>query len=231
MKRVMIIKTDYLFEDISDSVALWIPDNNLDNHVLVRYVDAALENNISKISVPVGGVELIWPWVEKNRISLLTRFNFSDFLTDKPDDCISNFASKVSSEFRHGASGVQVFLSKSNMNTFVQGIIPIRQDLFFDKSFSVGLNIEDFGVYDWGDVFEKINKINVNSLLLCATGEKFDAKSDFVGRIFSLLESWDTNADLHIMFGKNMMRVGQTIRLVKKMRPELDEKMTVFVEN
>ncbi|MCR4917342.1 MAG: hypothetical protein K5912_00160 [Alphaproteobacteria bacterium] len=227
----MIIKTDYLFENINDIVALWLQNQELDNSVLVRVSDIAIENNVSKMSVPTGVVERIWPWLEKNRINLVVRFDFANFYDGDLDLAVSNIAKDISLEFRHGASGVQILLSKSNIDAFVNGILPIRQDLFFGKDFSVAMNIGDCGVSDWPKIFDALNKIRADSLLLIAKGEKFDAKSDFVGRIYAMLENWNTSSGLAVMFGKNMMRVGQTIRLLKKMRPELVRKTTVFMED
>lgn len=227
----MIIKTDYLYEDITDKVALWVPDGGCDNSVLVRFSDVAIGNNVEKISGPAGVAARMWPWVEKNKIQLFSRFNFSQFANNNVDEMVSNFAAAVSNEFRHGAGGIQVVLSKSEFESFVTGIHPIVQDLFFNKKFSIAININETGLNDWKNVFEMVNKLNADSLLVVSDDEKFDAKSDFVGRVFAMLESWDTHAELHLMFGKNMLRVGQTIRLVEKMRPELSDKITVFVSD
>ena len=86
------------------------------------------------------------------------------------------------------------------------------------------------GDLNWNCIFATLSRIKPDSILVFGNVEKFDANSDFVGRIFDMLENWNLNADLHLMFGKNMLRVTQVLRLAERMRPEILKNMRVFME-
>ena len=56
-------------------------------------------------------------------------------------------------------------------------------------------------------------------------------KSDFVGRIYGMLNTWDADNkfDLHFAFGPNFMRIEQALRLVQSVRPELVGRLKFWV--
>ena len=147
------------------------------------------------------------------------------------DFVVSDFSQNVSTMFRHGANGVQVFIPIRLLQNFVAGLMPVRDNLFFARFLSVALDISQIKVDMWDDVFSAVRTLRPNALLITSTGDDFDRSSDFVGRIFTMLEKWDTDADLHLMFEKNTMKMIQTIRLVQKIRPDLMKKLTVFVRS
>ena len=157
-------------------------------------------------------------------------FNRIYFVVDGDiDDAVSVFAKNVMRAFKTGADGIQVCMQCKELENFIDAIAPIRDDLFFDHHFSVGINIDERGGIDWEYVFDVIGRARANSLLIMVRGDSFDAKSDFIGRVYGMFENWKLNADLHLMFDKNMMRVTQVVRLAQKMRPELVKNLNVFV--
>ena len=56
-------------------------------------------------------------------------------------------------------------------------------------------------------------------------------KSDFVGRIYAMLNAWsdDNKFDLHFAFGANFMRIEQAWRLVEKVKPDLISRVKFFI--
>ena len=106
----------------------------------------------------------------------------------------------------------------------------IRDDLFFDKDLIVGIDICDVGVSDWDDLFLDLRRINANAVMFVFTKDMGD-KSDFVGRIYGMLNSWndDNKFDLHFAFGPNFMRIEQTLRLVQTVKPQLSKQLKFWL--
>jgi hypothetical protein len=222
-----MINLGHAFDDVSCARAIWIDAPDDDATDLAKIADAAIENGVQIISAPMSETEKLWPWLESSDIKIFNRF---DFMADKNSvDGMSGLAVTVMSAFRNGAAGAQIFVSRKNIKDFIEMILPIRNDLFFNHKLIVGLNLDDAQGPYWAATFDEIKKIEPDAVLLTAQGDVFDAKSDFVGRVYDMLMNWDLNCDLHIMFGKNMFRVCQTLRLAQKIRPNLVEKMHVFV--
>ena len=225
-----MIKYDFIFDDIESFTSLWIGDDVVETADLARVADIAIDRYVPFVSMPVGVVKTFWPWVEGKSIKILARSRFDIDKNQDADDAVSVFAKNITTVFRNGADGVQVFVPCDKIVQFVDNICPIRNDLFFDRYLSIAIDIDDMDNLNWGDIFGCISKIKPDSILLFGKIEKFDPSSYFVGRIFDMLENWNTGVGLHLMFGKNMLRVNQALRLVEKMRPELMKDIRVFVE-
>jgi len=200
--------------------AVWVPDSVDDN--LAKIADFVIETGIRAVSVPDRCVEKMWAWFENRRIKIFNRYDLSNYKD------LSVFSGNVTSGFRRGASGSQIFVDMQNLEVLADGIAPIRDDLFFDKDFVIAIDIEKINNDDWGRFFGLIKKIRPDAILFTAHGDKFDSKSDFVGRLSSMMGAWDTDAELQIMFGKNNLRIIQTIRLAGIKLPKLANKITVF---
>ena len=225
-----MIKTDVFFDDIDALSVLWVDDAVTDAADLARMADVAINGGGAFVSMPANCVNVFWPWVEGKKIKILSRFNFNIEKTQNMDAVMSEFAEHITTMFRTGASGVQVFVSCSQMSGFVDALRHIKNDLFFDRYLSIGIDLDDMGNADWFDIFNTLSMIRPDSVLICGHKDKFEPNSDFTGRVFDMLQKWNLNADLHLMFGRNMLRVCQILRLVEKMRPELLKNMRVFVE-
>lgn len=222
-----MINSDQFFEDISQMRAVWVDSPDTDVADLAKMADVAIGALVPIISVPTCATEKIWPLVENSCVQIFNRF---DFVVDgNVADAVSRLASDVTSAFRNGAAAAQIFVPHKNIQDFVEMILPIRNDLFFNHGFCVGLNLDEMQDADWSELFEQISKISPDTMLITASGDDFDAKSDFVGRVYDMLMHWNLNVNLHIMFGKNMFRVCQTVRLVRNIRPNLIDDMRVFV--
>ena len=116
------------------------------------------------------------------------------------------------------------------MARFADSINAVRNDLFFNKDLSIGLDVFDVWPLDWGGVFDVLKKIHASSLLLIMSHED-NEKSDFTGRIYAALNSWDAdkNMELHVMLGESFSRATQVYRLAMANKPELADKLKLFV--
>lgn len=229
VKSVMM-KSDFIFDDVDSFKALWIDDDVTDAADLAVVADAAIVGAVPFVSVPVGVIKTFWPWVEGKNVKILTRFNVENLKNQNTDVVVSEFAKNLTNAFKTGADGAQVFVPADQITEFASLVRPIKSDLFFDRYLAIGINLDNMGDVGWAEIFKALTEIRPNSVLVMGHVEKFDQSSDFVGRVFDMLEKWNLESDLHMMFGKNMLRVTQVLRLVHKMRPELEKNMRVFVE-
>lgn len=222
-----MINIDYVFDDALCARAVWVARSDTDDADLAKIADMAIGARVPMLSGPANVTDKIWPWLENSSVQIFNRFEF-----DVSGDGLSGaaqLAKDVTAAFRCGAYGAQIFVPLKNIPDFVDTILPIRNDLFFNHGFSVALNLDEQGGPDWSAVFDKIKKLGPDSVLVTASGDDFDAKSDFVGRVYDMLMHWDLAADLHIFFGKNMFRVCQVVRMVQKIHPELLSGMCALV--
>jgi hypothetical protein len=223
-----MMDSEFIFDDVSEMRVGWLSDLERDGADLAGVADAILKSGISLLSIPCGVTSEIWPWVEKNNVKILNRFNFN--LDENTDiiDAVSELSKSVTAAFRSGAVGAQVFVCVQDLKDFCDAVKPVRNDLFFDKKFSVAIDIDEMRGHDWNLVFDALREIRPDAILITAKGDSFDANSDFVGIVFDMLNNWNLESDLHLWFGKNMLRVSQVLRLCQKIQPELVQNMRVF---
>jgi hypothetical protein len=227
VKSVMI-KSENIFDDIEPLVAIWVEDS--DTVELARIANMVIDDGVEYVSLPCAATQVFWPWIENSNVKILNRFDFVVQQNSDMDMVVSEFATAVNSGFRAGAFGAQVRVSWPDIQKFVGAILPIKNDLFFGRYLSIAIDIDDAATPDWDVVFANLARISPNSVLIMGHADKFNPRSDFVGRIYGMLEQWNINSDIHLMFGKNMLRVSQALRLVQKMRPELVKNMRVFLK-
>ena len=223
-----MMKYDIVFDDINSFAAMWVGDATAGTSDLAAVADVAIKQAVPFVSMSAGAIKIFWPWVEGKHIKILGRFNVcanQDF-----DVVMSKFARSVTDAFHAGADGVQVFVPCDNMAQFVDMVRTIKSDLFFDRYLSIGIDIDNMENINWQMIFDVLNEIRPDSILIFGNVEHFDPNSLFAGRVFDMLEKWNIDSDLHLMFGKNTLRVAQVLRLVEKMRPELMKNLRVFVE-
>ena len=156
----------------------------------------------------------------------MNRFNFA--IDKDVIDAVSELSRSVTGAFKSGAVGAQVFVHVADLLQFCDAMKPVRNDLFFDKTFSVAIDIDEMHGQNWLAVFDALREIAPDAILITAHGDSFDANSDFVGIVFDMLNNWNLKSDLHLWFGKNMFRVSQVLRLCEKIQPDLVSNMRVF---
>ena len=214
-----MIDKSVIFDLVGTKAGLWC-GADMDATDLADAVHVADVQKLSVVSVAPNMVQTVWPWVEGNNIKIMSRF----YLGGKKitEEQISDITVRINTSLRQGANGAQIFLSYNALAGLVEQTHVVRDDLFFNKDLAIGMDINEIGPFDWGDVFENLRKINASSVIFVFARDAGD-KSDFVGRLYGMLNAWDaTNKfSLQFAFGPNLVRMEQTMRLVQQMRPDL----------
>ena len=222
-----MIDKNTVFELLGGRVSLWC-GTDMDSVELARAAQFATDNGVSVVSVAPNAVQTIWPWMENSAVKIMTRFYLdTKNITEKH---ISDVTVRINAALRQGAHGAQIFLPRVALPGLVEQTHVVRDDLFFNKDLSIGMDISDIGPFDWGTVFDNLRKINVSSVIM-AFAEDAGNKSDFVGRVYAMLNAWgpENKFNLHFAFGPNFMRIEQALRLVQYMRPDLAGNMRFWV--
>lgn len=224
-----MIDADNILKQIDEHRALWCPAGG-DQTDLAAMAEYAVAQKFPIISAVPDDIPILWPWLERSDIDLTARFYQSGERARTTEENISELTGRINAVFKQGATGAQVFVKFSDLELFVDQLHVIRDDLFFNKTLSVGLDINEIGPYEWATVFEMLNKIHAASLLLAMPRDTGD-KSDFVGRMYGMLDTWkgDYAGDLHFALGQNFLRIDQAFRLVQCTRPQMTDKMRFFI--
>ncbi|MBQ8294540.1 MAG: hypothetical protein IJX89_04100 [Alphaproteobacteria bacterium] len=222
-----MMERDVIFDVIGDVAVPWC-GADMDSGDLARVAEFVAGRNLPMVSVGVASVGTLWPWLENTNVRIISRFYLDGRKVDVDD--ISDLTVQINASFKQGASGAQVFLRAAALDDLVRQTHMVRDDLFFNKELTIGLDVCDIAVDMWGDVFAGLKKINASSVLFALTRDAGD-KSDFVGRIYGMLNNWDDEfrGTLQFAFGPNFMRIEQATRLVESIRPELSENMKIWV--
>lgn len=221
-----MIEINEIFSDSDKRMALWF-DSAADTSDLVVMAENVVQEKVQLISVLPESVPFIWTCLEKQDVKIMTRY-FFDPMPKNVDYEFSDLVKNINGICKKGANGVQVFLKLSDLNMFVNNLSVVRDDLFFGHDLSVGLDIEEIGLDDWDFVFQKLHDIRANSLVLTLT-EDTGNRSDFVGRVYTMLTKWNFNGELHFILNNDYDRIDQAIRLVEIAKPELSEKLRFFL--
>ncbi len=219
-----MINTEYFLDD---NMALWCPVKT-DGTDLAYYAEFAVSNRLDYTSVSVDAVKIMWPWLENKKVKIMARF----YLDKKFDfkNGLSNLVTDINAVFKQGADGIQIFISMNELGNMVEQLYAIRDDLFFNKELFIGLDINDIDICAFDNLWNALNKIRADGLVLAFPVDKGD-KSDFVGRIYGLLDAWQKNLKikLHFVLGENMLRIQQVKRLTQSMQPDLMSDIRFFV--
>ena len=199
---------------------------------LARAADATLARGLGHICVAADAVGRVWAWLEKTPVRIVTRLYLRPATPRGKITVadISDLAVKISGAFKSGATGAQVFVRHSDIERFAAEIAPVRDDLFFNREFSIGVDICDVDCDEWTGLLNALGRVRADALLIVMPTDAGD-KSDFVGRLYALLDAWggaQYGGALHFALN-TPARVEQAWRLVQKMRPELAEKIRFFV--
>lgn len=214
-----MIDKSMIFNMVGTNAGLWC-GADMDATDLADAVHCADVQKLPMISVVPNMVQTVWPWVEDNNIKIMSRF----YLDGRKitEEQISDITVRINTSLRQGANGAQIFLSYGALAGLVEQTHVVRDDLFFNKDLSIGMDVGEIGPFDWGDVFANLQKINASSVIFVFTHDTGD-KSDFVGRLYGMLNAWDAanKFSLQFAFGPNLLRIEQAMRLVQQMQPGL----------
>ena len=220
-----MIDTNAFFTEIKNNLALLCPDG-LDSSDLIHIAESVLEKDIGTISVAPEHVDRLWAWLETSFTQIIARF-VPEFSKDMD---ISDLSKQINSVFKKGASGAQVFIDVSRLPDLVSNLGSVRDDLFFNKTISIGLNMGDVMPNAWGDVFTCVGSLRADALVLGFSGQS-DKSSDFVGLVYGLINDLPDNMypELHFMLGNDVSRIEQVWRLFSQLRPDFLQKLKFFV--
>ena len=222
-----MIEANEIFIESDPKIALWC-DGVWDTNDLANLANYILENKMDLISVSPDIISFIWTCLEKENVKILTRYNFSP-VQKNLDKYISDLSEKINSVWKQGANGVQIFFKIKDLERFVDAFMFVRDDLFFEHDLCVGVDINDIGISDWDFLFEKLRAIRANSLCL-TLNEDTGNRSDFVGRIYGMLQKWSWDGQLYFVLNNDYDRIDEAIRLIESETPELSNRIRFFLD-
>jgi hypothetical protein len=190
--------------------------------------DNVVTNGVHLISVPSEMVANVWTYLEKTGIKVFTRYDFNSTSKNMDEDMYT-FGANVTSVCKSGASGVQIFIKMQDFEQFINKLQIVRDDLFFGRDLCIVMDTEDIDINNLDFIFQKLRDIRANTLTL-TLNEDMGNRSDFVGRIYGLLQHFDFDGELHFILGNNFDRIDQVIRLTECLRPELNDKLRFFLD-
>ena len=220
-----MIEANEIFSQDDTRLALWC-ESGADTNDLANMANQIAEKRVRLISVPPEIVSYIWTCLEKTKIDIYTRYSFMP-LQKNMDKDINDLSEKVSQIFKQGANGVQIFVQMRDFERFCDALVVVRDDLFFNRKLSVCMDIEDIDINNLGLIFQKLREIKADSFAI-TFNEDTGNRSDFIGRIYALLEQWDLDGELHCVLIDNMDRIDQIIRLTEILKPDLVNKTRFF---
>ncbi len=222
-----MIESNEIFLEYDPKIALWC-DGVWDTNDLANLANYILESKIDLISVSSNIVYYMWTCLEKNKVKIFTRYNFAP-LQKNMDKDVFELAENITGVWKRGAMGAQIFLKMRDFERFIDTFMPVRDDLFFEHDLCIGLDISEIGISDWDFLFQQIRSIRANSLCL-TLNEDAGNRSDFVGRIYGMLQKWDFNGELYFVLGNNYDRIDEVIRLIESEKPELSNRVRFFLD-
>ena len=222
-----MIDLNSFFSDIDGHAGIWCGADTTGTD-LARMVEFITEQNVHDLSVLPDVAPIVWPWLEKNDINILGRFYLGGETVNT--DVISDLTVQINQSFKHGANGAMVFVRYKNLHDMVNQVAFVRDDLFFNRELVIGLDIGDIDSDDWTDLFQDLKRINASAVCFVLTKDN-GKKSDFVGRVYGMLNAWDSEfgGELYFALENRPGRIEQAHRLVESLRPELMPGLRFFV--
>lgn len=222
-----MIDTKTFLSEIQSRIGIWCSADT-DGADLARMVQYATAWKADVLSVSPDVVPVVWPWIENKPVNLLGRFYVNN---DKIDENVmSDLTIKINQSFKSGASGAMVFVRYQHLRPMIDQVAIIRDDLFFNRELVIGLDIGDIDSDDWANLFNELKRINASAVCFVLTKD-MGKKSDFVGRVYGMLNAWDSefSGALHFALENRPERIDQARRLVESIRPELAKDLRFFV--
>jgi len=223
-----MIEDKTIFDEIKNNISLMCRDECVGAD-LAAVVGMAIEYKMKSVCVVPNRVGEVWPWLENSRVKIISRFYIDGVIND---DFMSDLSERISTSFRDGADGAIIYMKKRDLQKFVNEIAGVRESLFFNKSFSIALGVDDIDGFDWENVFDMLATIRTDSLTLILENDTGD-KSDFVGRIFAMLNAsrGDWSGVVNFALGQNILRIDQAFRLIQQIKPDTISQTEFFIDN
>ena len=222
-----MIEANEVFSDFDKRIAFWC-DTVGDTSDLANLANSIIETKVDLISVLPETVYFLWTCLEKNSVKILPRYYFAP-LQKNMDKDVSQLVANIADIFKKGANGAQIFVRKRDFERFIDILKFVRDDLFFEHDLCIGFDVNDICFSDWGIVFQKLCDIRANAICLTLK-EDTGNRSDFVGRVYGMLQKWNFDGELHLVLNNDYERMDQVIRLVESEKNELSDKLRFFLE-
>ena len=215
-----------IFYEVRNNISMMCGDD-CSGADLASAMGVAMSNKMRSVCVAPKSVPEVWPWVEKSRVKIISRFVITGAIND---DSLSELSTQINTSFRDGADGAIVFMPRRDVSKFATEIVSIRDDLFFNKTFGIGIDINEIGPFDWDELFGFLQILHADSLNLTFNDDTGD-KSDFVGRVFAMLNAnrgkW--GGVVNFILNQNIARIDQVFRLIQNIAPDTAAKTEFFV--
>jgi hypothetical protein len=206
-------------------IASWC-DNIQDTNDTAIMANDILESGVDTISVPEEIVPFVWTCLEKSNVEIYTRYNFG---VNDTDEDFNDLVKKINHVLKSGADGVQIFIKMENFMRFMDLLSLVRDDLFFGHKLCICMDINDIDISKWEMIFDKLRALRVDVFAISL--EKDDGKrSDFMGRIYGMLNAWDFGGILHCIKINKNIRIDEIMRLTEMLQPDIYEKLRFFIE-
>ncbi len=221
-----MIEMNEIFSDSDKRVAVWCEGVG-DTNDLAMMCDHVASNDIRMVSVPPEVVKDVWTYLEKSGVKILTRYTLNPNSKNIDSDMFK-LGGDIVSVCKNGATGVQLFIKMHDIESVINSLQVVRDDLFFGHDLSIAIDVSNLDMNNLDFVFQKLRDIRADSLAL-TLDEDTGNRSDFVGRIYALLQQFNFDGELHFILGNNFDRIDQVVRLTEILRPELNEKLRFFL--
>ena len=209
-------------------IAFW-GNSVQDTNDIAGIADKILESGVDTISVPPEIVPFMWTYLEKANIEIYTRFDFAPLAQNIEND-FDELVKQITQSCKQGATGVQIFIKMAEFERFMNLLSLVRDDLFFEHKLCICMDINDIDVHRWDMIFEKLRNLRVDVFTI--TFNKDDGKrSDFIGRVYGMLDAWNWDGVLHCLFLNKKIRIDEVMRLTETMQPKIYEKLRFFFED
>lgn len=222
-----MIEINEFFSDLDKRVALWC-ENTADTNDLAIMCEKIIKNGVKLISVPHEMVSGVWTYLEKRDVKILTQYYFAP-VSKNIDSNMYELGANITSACKSGADGIQVFIKMRDFERFIDNLKTVRDDLFFCRDLSIVMDIEDLDINNIDLVFQKLREIRADSFGL-TLNEDMGNRSDFVGRVYALLEHFNFDGELHFLLGNNFDRIDQVIRLTESVCPAVSGRLRFFLD-
>ena len=223
-----MIEQNEIFNEVQDNLGLWCADS-CSGADLAAATGVAITNKLRAVSVLPDAVPELWPWLEDTNIKIITRFVVDGGIDDS---FMSGFVPRISAAFRDGADGAIVFIKFRDLSRFASELMYVRDDLFFNKTLSIGLDINEIEHTDWDVVFKIMQSLQADSLTITLSYDDGD-KSDFVGRVYAMLNAnmGEWHGALQFVLGEDIARIDQVYRLIQQLRFNMVPNLLFWINN
>ena len=223
-----MIEMNEIFSDLDSRVALWC-EKAMDTNDLAMMAEYITHEKIKTVSILPEIVPFVWTCLEKFDVKILARYIFNPLQKSMLDEEMYDLGGKIKDICKKGAKGVQIFIQMRDFERFVEMMGFVRDDLFFQHDLCIALDINDIDISNWQMIFQKLRNVRAHALGLSLT-EDMGNRSDFVGRVYGMLQNWDFDGEIHFILGNNFDRIDQVIRLIEIEKPELANRVKFFLD-